>query len=109
MQIEHHAPAVEIGCRALEMERLADPDHYRNDPSQIWRKIRAPSRNPHVLGRLKDLAAWREQEAQGKNIPRGRIMRDEALADIASHPPKEQADIVFAPGAREAAYLGEIG
>jgi len=93
----------------VEMERLADPDHYRNDPSQIWRKIRAPSRNPHVLGRLKDLAAWREQEAQGKNIPRGRIMRDETLADIASHPPKEQADLAKVRGLSSAWRENDIG
>ncbi len=93
----------------VEMERLADPDHYRNDPSQIWRKIRAPSRNPNVLGRLKDLAAWREQEAQGKNIPRGRIMRDETLADIASHPPKEQADLATVRGVSSAWRENVIG
>ena len=53
-----------------EMEKLADPENYRNDPNQVWRKIRAPSRNAQVLGRLRDLAAWREAEAQDKNIPR---------------------------------------
>jgi ribonuclease D len=45
-----------------------------------------PSRNPAVLGRMRAIAAWREAEAMDKNIPRGRIMRDETLADIASHP-----------------------
>lgn len=77
----------------IEMERLADPEHYRNDPETVWLKIRPPSRNPAVLGRLKALAAWREREAMDKNIPRGRIMRDETLADLASHAPREQADL----------------
>jgi ribonuclease D len=76
-----------------EMEKLADPENYRNDPDTLWRRIRAPSRNAAVLGRLKALAAWREGEAQKKDIPRGRIMRDETLADLASHPPKKQADL----------------
>jgi ribonuclease D len=76
-----------------EMEKLADPANYRNDPNTVWKRIKAAGRNPQVLGRLKALAAWREAEAQDKNIPRGRIARDETLADIASHPPKSQADL----------------
>jgi len=81
-----------------EMEKLADPDNYRNDPSTAWRRIKAAGRNPAMLGRLKALAEWRELEAQGKNIPRGRIARDETLADLASHPPKVQADLVKVRG-----------
>ena len=82
----------------IEMEKLADPENYRTDMETVWQKIRAPSRNPAVLGRLKALAAWREREAMDKNIPRGRIMRDETLADIASHPPKEQNDLAKVRG-----------
>jgi ribonuclease D len=92
-----------------EMEKLADPANYRNDPGQQWRRIRAPSRNPVVLGRLKALAAWRESEAQDKNIPRGRIMRDETLADIASHPPKEQEDLAKVRGLSSAWRDNDIG
>jgi len=73
-----------------EMERLADPSNYSVDPDLAWKRIRMPSRKPEVLGRLKAVAAWREKEAKGKNLPRGRIMKDETLADIASHPPKSQ-------------------
>jgi ribonuclease D len=51
-----------------------------------------------VLGRLKAIAAWRETEAMDKNIPRGRIMRDETLADIASHPPREQHELAKVRG-----------
>jgi ribonuclease D len=43
-----------------------------------------------VLGRLKAVAAWREIEARQKNLPRGRIMKDETLADVAAHPPADQ-------------------
>jgi ribonuclease D len=92
-----------------EMEKLADPENYRNDPGQLWRRIRAPSRNPAVLGRLKALAAWREIEAQDKNIPRGRIMRDETLADIASHPPKKQEDLAKVRGLSGAWRENDIG
>lgn len=92
-----------------EMDKLADPDHYRNDYSQVWKKVRAPSRNAQVLGRLKGLAAWREMEAQDKNIPRGRIMRDETLADLAGHPPKKQADLAKVRGLSQAWRENDIG
>lgn len=92
-----------------EMEKLADPGNYRNDLDLAWRRIRSPGRNPQVLGRLKSLAAWRETEAQHKNIPRGRIMRDETLADIASHPPKKQADLAKVRGLSGAWKDNDIG
>jgi ribonuclease D len=92
-----------------EMEKLADPANYRSDPETVWQRIRAPGRNPAVLGRLKALAAWREAEAQNKNIPRGRIARDETLADIASHPPKIQADLAKVRGLSASWRENEIG
>jgi ribonuclease D len=73
-----------------EMERLGDPANYANDPGQAWKRVRINSRKPEVLGRLKALAAWREIEARSKNLPRGRIMKDETLADVALHPPADQ-------------------
>lgn len=93
----------------IEMERLADPDNYRNDPATVWQRIKAPGRNPAMLGRLKALAQWREKEAQDKNIPRGRIVRDETLADIASHPPKVQADLAKVRGLSPGWKDNEIG
>jgi ribonuclease D len=92
-----------------EMEKLADPANYANDLETAWHRIRAPSRNPAVLGRLKALAAWRESEAQAKDIPRGRIMRDETLADVASHPPKAQADLAKVRGLSQAWRDNDIG
>ncbi|KUO52700.1 MAG: ribonuclease D [Sphingomonadales bacterium BRH_c42] len=92
-----------------EMEKLADPGNYLSDPETVWHRIRQPGRNPAVLGRLKVLAAWRESEAQHKNIPRGRIMRDETLADIASHPPKKQADLAKVRGLSAAWRDNDIG
>ena len=93
----------------IEMEKLADPANYRNDPSVAWQRIKAAGRNPAMLGRLKALAAWREAEAQDKNIPRGRIVRDETLADLASHPPKTQADLAKVRGLSSGWKDNEIG
>jgi ribonuclease D len=92
-----------------EMEKLAEPSNYITDPDLSWKRIRSSGRNPQVLGRLKSLAAWREGEAQHKNIPRGRIVRDETLADIASHPPKKQADLAKVRGLSGAWRDNDIG
>ncbi|MCX7863761.1 MAG: ribonuclease D [Novosphingobium sp.] len=92
-----------------DMEKLADPENYRSDPSRAWRRIKAVGRNPAVLGRLKALAQWREIEAQDKNIPRGRIVRDETLADIAAHPPRTQADLAKVRGLSQAWKDNDIG
>jgi ribonuclease D len=92
-----------------EMEKLADPENYRNDPQNAWLRIKAAGRNHAMLGRLKALGAWRELEAQDKNIPRGRIARDETLADIASHPPKVQADLGKVRGLSAGWRENEIG
>lgn len=92
-----------------EMERLADPANYAADPDQAWKRIRMPSRKAEVLGRLKAVAAWREIEARGKNLPRGRIMKDETLADIASHPPKSQDALANVRGLSPAWRSNDIG
>ncbi|MGE3745175.1 MAG: HRDC domain-containing protein, partial [Sphingomonadaceae bacterium] len=55
------------------------------------------------------LAAWREREAQHKNIPRGRIVKDETLADLAGHPPVKQADLARVRGLSAAWAQNDIG
>lgn len=92
-----------------EMERISDPEHYRNDPDQVWQRVRINSRKPEVLGRLKALARWRELEAQGKDLPRGRIVKDETLADIAANPPRKQADLAKVRGLSAAWAGNDIG
>ncbi|HEY8593555.1 MAG TPA: ribonuclease D [Sphingomicrobium sp.] len=76
-----------------EMERLADPSSFAFPPSDAWKRLKLPSRNPTVLGRLKAVAAWRETEARSKNLPRGRIIKDDTLNEIVLHPPKTQDDL----------------
>ena len=92
-----------------EMERLANAANYHNEPDNAWKRIKVQSRKPEVLGRLKAMGAWREREAQRKNIPRGRIMKDETLADIASHPPRHQAELPKVRGLSPAWKDNEIG
>ncbi len=92
-----------------EMERLADPANYAADPERAWLRVKVASRKPEVLGRLKALAAWREIEARGKNLPRGRIMKDETLADIALHPPRQQGDLAKVRGLSASWAGNDIG
>ncbi len=92
-----------------EMERLADPANYAQDPDLAWHRVKISSRKPEVLGRLKALGAWREQEARSKNIPRGRIVKDETLADIAAHPPKRQSDLAKVRGLSASWATNDIG
>jgi ribonuclease D len=76
-----------------EMERLADPSSFAFPPEDAWKRLKLPGRNPAVLGRLKALAAWRETEARSKNLPRGRIIKDDTLSELVVHPPKTQEDL----------------
>ncbi|MDX3909700.1 MAG: ribonuclease D [Sphingobium sp.] len=92
-----------------EMERISDPSNYVNEPEEAWKRVRIASRKADVLGRLKALAAWREIEAQDKNLPRGRIVKDETLADIASHPPRSQDDLVKVRGLSAGWKNNDIG
>jgi ribonuclease D len=92
-----------------EMERLADPANYINEPEQSWKRIRIAGRKPELLGRLKAIAAWREREAQNKNLPRGRIIKDETMADIAAHPPRSQSDLSKVRGLSPAWANNDIG
>jgi ribonuclease D len=71
--------------------------------------VRISSRKPEVLGRLKALAAWRETEARGKNLPRGRIMKDETLADVAAHPPADQEALARVRGLSAGWRNNDIG
>ncbi|HVF93327.1 MAG TPA: ribonuclease D [Sphingomonas sp.] len=92
-----------------EMERLADPANYANDPDQAWKRVKIAGRKPDVLGRLKALARWRELEAQAKDLPRGRIVKDETLGDIAGHPPRKQADLARVRGLSATWAQNDIG
>ncbi|MDQ4419614.1 ribonuclease D [Sphingobium sp. DEHP117] len=92
-----------------EMERIAEASNYENRPEDAWKRVRVSSRKPEVLGRLKALAAWREKEARDKNIPRGRIVKDETLADMASHPPRNQDDLGKVRGLSASWKSNDIG
>jgi len=73
---------------AEEVAALQDPSLYKLDPEQAWKRLKPRTTNKRFLGVLAALAAWREREAQSRDIPRGRVLKDEALTEIAAHPPE---------------------
>ena len=92
-----------------EMERLADPSSFAFAPEDAWKRLKLPGRNPQLLGRLKAIAAWREREARNKNLPRGRIVKDDTLGELASHPPKTQEDLGRVRGLSQGWRTNDIG
>ncbi|HEX2216655.1 MAG TPA: ribonuclease D [Xanthobacteraceae bacterium] len=70
-----------------EMEVLTSADTYRAEPEHAWERLKTRVRKPREIGVLMELAAWREREAQTRDVPRGRVLKDEVLADIAMHAP----------------------
>jgi ribonuclease D len=74
---------------AEEMAAISDPAVYRSDPLEAWRRFRLRGRiDRRFFAVLQALAAWREGAAQQRNLPRGRILRDEAVLEIAAHAPR---------------------
>ncbi|WP_430913553.1 ribonuclease D [Methylobacterium sp. sgz302541] len=71
-----------------EMGVLISPDTYRADPAQAWRRLSGRIRKPREIAVLMEVAAWREREAQTRNVPRGRILKDEAVIDVATAAPR---------------------
>ncbi len=81
------------GWLAEEMASLTDPATYRLDPAEAWLRVKTRLGKPRQLAVLRDIAAWREAEAQRRDVPRNRVLRDEALNDIAAQQPKTREEL----------------
>lgn len=71
-----------------EMAVLTSPETYKADPDNAWRRLAGRLRKPREIAVLMEAAAWREREAQARDVPRGRIMKDDALIDVAVSAPR---------------------
>ena len=76
-----------------EMATLTNPKTYDTRPEDAWKRLKVKVRNRTGLAVLMELAAWRERQAQAQDVPRNRILRDEALYDIANQAPTEVAQL----------------
>lgn len=73
---------------ADEMQTLTSPATYEQHPDNAWERLRHRIRKPRDLGVMMELAAWREQEAQSRDVPRSRILKDDVLIEIAQAAPR---------------------
>lgn len=78
---------------ADEMAILTNPKTYEVEPEEAWTRVKARIRKPVERAILMELAAWREREAQMRDVPRGRILKDDGLAEIAVAQPKSIEDL----------------
>jgi ribonuclease D len=72
-----------------EMKVLTSPDTYRNDPDRAWMRLAGRMRKPREIAILMEVAAWREREAQARDVPRNRVLKDEAVIDLAVSAPRD--------------------
>ncbi len=71
-----------------EMAILTSPQTYSQEPERAWERLKTRVKRPRELGVLMEVAAWREREAQTRDLPRQRVLKDDAIAEIAQQQPK---------------------
>lgn len=76
---------------AEEMEVLTSRDTYDVKPEQVWERLKMRVKKPIELLILKELAAWREREARARDVPRSRVLKDDAIYEIAGDQPADAA------------------
>jgi ribonuclease D len=77
-----------LGWLDEEMAVLTSPETYRADPDNAWRRLAGRLRKAREVAVLIEVAAWREREAQGRDVPRSRVLKDDALIDVAISAPR---------------------
>ncbi|MGB1208445.1 MAG: ribonuclease D [Paracoccaceae bacterium] len=94
---EYLAASLEKSGRARwvqeELAILSDPQTYTTHPDDAWRRVKTRSNAPRFLAIVSELAKFREHHAQSHNVPRNRVLKDDALVEIASTKPQSLADL----------------
>ena len=94
---------------AQEMAVLTDMASYVTAPEESWRRLKSRSGDRRFLAVLREVAAFREREARTRNLPRNRVVRDEALMEIAAHHPRTTAELTRTRGLSKGLAEGAIG
>src|SRR5438874_1284892 len=80
-------PFFKLMANEKELKVLTSPDTYRMEPNNAWLRLKTRARKPKELAVLMEVAAWREREAQARDVPRGRVLKDEVIGDLAVQAP----------------------
>jgi ribonuclease D len=78
---------------AEELQFLLDPALYRQQPEEAWRRLKLRTRDQRFIAIVQALAAWREREAQRRDLPRARIIRDDLLMEVAANRPQSVEEL----------------
>lgn len=101
---ERLAAAGRLAWVADDCARLTEPALYANDPAEAWRRLRGGAELAAVNQQmLRALAAFREQTAQARNLPRGWVLRDEVLFELARRAPQTRNELAAIPGLEDGA------
>jgi ribonuclease D len=92
-----------------EMQLLTDPATYDTEPLESWRRLKPRNPSQKLLRVLRELAAWRESEAQRLDIPRSRVLRDESILEIAAHAPTDAEQLARTRGLSRGMVEGKQG
>jgi len=76
---------------AEEMKILTDVETYQTDPAKAWQRVKFRPRKKVQLAVLMEIAAWREKQAQSRDVPRNRVIKDDAIGELAMQAPKDQS------------------
>ena len=94
---QHLADTLEENGRerwvAEELTTLTSPETYITKPREAWKRVKTRTNSPKFLGMVRELAAFREEFAQTRNVPRNRVFKDDALVELASLKPKDSEEL----------------
>ena len=94
---------------AQEMAVLAEPGTYRVEPARAWERLKIRTNNRRQLALVQAIAAWREREAQRINIPRGRLLKDEQIPEVAALAPADAETLTRVRGISAGFANGKSG
>ena len=92
-----------------EIQHLTDTKTYDTNPDDAWKRLKIRSAKPRDLGVIYELAKWREQESQRKDVPRSRILKDETLLDLGYQQPQTPEDLIRIRGFSADMARGKFG
>ena len=92
-----------------EMFAITQPATYLTEPHEAWERLKVRSTDSRFLVVLREVAAWREREAQARDLARSRVLRDETLIAVAAHPPRDRADLGRIRGISKGLAEGSAG